>query len=156
MHINNVGGFTMKTIIMDDNIKEIVGSMIEQFGYDINDIVFKQGYKESIINRTADIWLSKRQFACLKKFLALIGEQDFIITQMDAFNSACKLDTPVYLVDSDVKYDEYYNLPLMDTSIAFSKNANWAMCIEEGVDYGAGIIAVKDDLLQTFMQCFKM
>ena len=96
IHINNVGWLTMKTIKMDDNIKENVDSMIDKFGYDIKDIGFKQGYKESIINRTADIWLSKSQFACFKKFLSLIGERDFIITQMDAFDPACKLDAPVF------------------------------------------------------------
>ena len=143
----------MNKISLDNTIKENATSVVDIFDDCVTKIRFKEGFTKSILYHTADIWLSKRQFCGFKKFLHNIGEKEFIITHTDAF-VATRDDIPIFQISSDIKYTDYYNLPLYDTTLAFSKNSSWAMCIEEGGDYGVGIIAVKNNLWETFKLCF--
>lgn len=143
----------MKKIYMNKQIQTVISLMISEYGDYINRMRFKDGYKPLIMFHTADIWMSEFQLSCFKKFLEKINEKEFIITQIESLSSQSR-EIPMYEVNSDISYEDYYNLPLYDMSVSISKNSNWILCIEEGIDYGTGIIAVKDELIDIFKCCY--
>ncbi len=122
------------------------------------DVKFASGHTVTMVYPTNDLWLTKRQFEMLKRFLKLIGEKEFLLADFDGGKSLEGL----FSEHSDVRklsvcsrYSSYHNINLSSVSVMFSSSGAWALLLDETLDGGWGVFLSDEKHTEIFNKCYE-
>ncbi len=107
---------------------------------------------------TNDLWLTEKQFQVLKKFVELLGEKNFCLTQFDGgtpFEGLYSATNEVYELNIQSTYEEYYSLNIHSISVLFSTKGSWVILIDETFEAGYGIIVTSKEFVEKFKILWK-
>lgn len=136
-------------------LKRIIQSQQANYLFEIQ-LVF--GLSTLILYPTNDLYLTLGQFNAVKKFLEIIGEEEYYLTQFDGggFDGIFSESNPVYKYNLKSTYSDYCKPYLYSVSVLFSANGTWAILIDETFDAGYGIFVSNEEYLNKFKKLYEL
>lgn len=127
---------------MNQNESRMLKKIIQsQHANELFDIKLEPKYCTLMLYPTNDLWLTEGQFDVLKRFLKNIGENEFCLAQFDGggFDGLFSNTNSVKRFTLESSYSQYCDTHLYSISVLFSIKGEWAIIIDETLDWGIGL-----------------